>query len=356
MTRINAWSIVAALAAVMFLLVPQRAEAIHRQTPPLVQVTQIPQTAPPVFVLGGHSFMRTDIVVFHSDQDLLGNGNSVSQIFKYSIRQRTKQHIPAIYQLTHGNLPSRNPSGSIRRPAVTFESEADLLSNGSTGSQVFVAQPRNIKRGLTGPLIEVTRAGESFNPQLSRNGLFLVFESTGDLLGQGLAPGRYIYWTPLRNLGSATCPSYPCANNPGLVLIAPVEATRPRIDLSGNAITFQSTADVLGDHTSNGVQQIYVHHMDTGVTERLTNAAQPSRNPDMSTDGRRVAFESDADLLGTGSTHTQIYVAHGNIPLGVKVGVTATSFVVDSQVTAGTDGDTTDPSLANALATGDRLI
>ena len=79
MTRINTWSIVAALAAVMFLLVPQRAEAIHRQTPPLVQVTQIPQTAPPVFVLGGHSFMRTDIVVFHSDQDLLGNGNSVSR-------------------------------------------------------------------------------------------------------------------------------------------------------------------------------------------------------------------------------------------------------------------------------------
>jgi hypothetical protein len=353
MTRTRTWVGWATIAAALALLaVPQRAEAIHRTTPPVVQITDVPDTTPPpTIVMGGHAFMRSDTVVFHSNQDLLGNGNTVSQIFMYSIRKRTKQHIPAIVQLTRGNLPSQNPSGAIRRIAVAFESQADFLNRGSVGSQVFVFQQGDSRRGLTGPLVQVTTGpGESFNPQLSRNGLFIVFESTADLLGLGLPLGpRRLYRAPMRGLGSATCPSYPCTGNPGLVLLSSAEATHARIDLGGNTIAFQSSGDVLGDNSANGASQIYVEHMDTGVAERLTNAALGSRNPDLSRDGRRVVFESDADLLGTGSTHTQIFLAHGFIPNHSKVTVTATSFVVDQQLTAGTDGDTTDPTFSNAL-------
>ncbi|MCG8436028.1 MAG: hypothetical protein MJA83_18570, partial [Gammaproteobacteria bacterium] len=63
---------------------PAVVHALHRQTPSVVQVTGAAST-----VLGGQRYIsNSSDIVFHSDGDLLGNGNQVSQIFSFDLEAR----------------------------------------------------------------------------------------------------------------------------------------------------------------------------------------------------------------------------------------------------------------------------
>jgi Tol biopolymer transport system component len=333
--------ILLAVAALTLLAIVPVSEALHRQTPSLLQVTTIPSQD-----VGGAKFIGgSNLVVFHSDADLLGNGNTIPNIFIFDLKLRSKNHLEGIFQMTFGAQPSRRPSAARRGRTLAFESEADLLNNGSTGLQVFAADHVVSHKGPKVPLFQVTKASSSsFDAHLSENGRFLVFTSTADLRNEGLPAGTHLYRSDLKkaHLGEPTCPAYPCNLNPGLDLLTREVAGRPSIDKLGLLVAFESAGDVLGPGTSNGFSQVYVYDFNLNLMRRMTNGLADSRNAVMIRNGTKVVFESAANLIGNGNARFNIFEADIAQPLPVT-----------HQLTFGTDGDSTAPSV-NAKA--DRIV
>ncbi len=312
-----------------------QAQALHRKTPRFVQVTDLPGQA-----IEALSYdPRANVLLFSSDGDLLGNGNTTPQIFAFDHALRVRRGELGIFQLTFGTAPSTAPVAARRARTFAFESEADLLNAGTTGRQVFLGLNAKWKKGFV-PLRQVTRsAGESFGPRLSSRGKFLLFFSTDDLLDQGLAPGTHLYLTVVRSLERSTCLGYPCPleGNPGLLLVSEEAVSDPAIGRRGRLVTFASDQDLAGTGCGTGISQIFVRNLLESASTQLTCGSVDSLRPMLTASGL-VLFESGADLAGTGSTHSQIFVASLDAdPVQI------------TQLTFGADGDST-----QAISTGTR--
>ena len=113
--------VVVALAAVM--LSSSRTEALHLKSPLITQVTDRPSQ-----ILGGaHFTMVSNVMVFHSDADLLGNGNTVPQIFVFDTAKRILKHQRSFYQITFGDQGSFNPTGSPRASSFAFQDRKSVV-------------------------------------------------------------------------------------------------------------------------------------------------------------------------------------------------------------------------------------
>jgi Tol biopolymer transport system component len=324
------------LSAVMLggavLLAAHSGLALHNNSPLILQVTDRPSR-----MLGAGQFaMASNVVVFHTDADLLGNGNAVPQIFVFDTAKRVLNGDRALHQLTFGSAASYNPSATARARSLAFESTADHLDNGSIGRQVFAARLVRFKSPQGTVLDQITHGlGESFNPKLNASGRYLVFSSTGDLNGDGLAPGEHLYRAELRRLRKSGCDSYPCTvgmANPGLDLVSREVATGATFHPGGNLVVFESRGDAAGTG-ADGVQQLFLRDFKTGAVQQLTFGALDSRGPKYSRDGKFVFFESAADLGANGNTRTQIF------QLNMAIAPPRLT-----QLTFGTDGDSTDPA------------
>ncbi len=90
----------------------------------------------------------------------------------------------------------------------------------------------------------------------------------------------------------------------------------PVISQDGSAVAFVSTASNLDDGDTNGVQDVFVHDLETGITIRASLGADglettaAARNPAISGDGSRVAFDSTASTLVDGDANgtTDVFV------------------------------------------------
>ncbi len=83
----------------------------------------------------------------------------------------------------------------------------------------------------------------------------------------------------------------------------------PSVSSDGRFVAFGSIAVNLGGNDTNGVQDIFVHDRQTGMTERISidsagaEANGESARPSISADGRFVAFRSDATNLVAGDAN-----------------------------------------------------
>jgi len=323
------WRVTSTLVALAMLTASQSA-ALHRNAPLFLQVGEAGGGA-----TGGMRFSASsNLLFFHSDADLLANGNATTQIFAFDLASRVKREQHALYQLTSGNAPSRAPAATKRGRVLAFDSEADLLGNGGTGRQIFVSTRAKIVRGVV-PLVQVTRgSADSFGVLVSpRRGRTLVFSSHADLSGAGVPAGAHLYRVSLPTLERSECDGYPCLGNPGLDLITPFSATHPDIDRKGERVVFTSRGDVAGTGCGVGISQVFLRDFRAGSIQQLTCGAADSRHPVFTRSYHGVLFESDADLLGNGSTHTQIFQL--NLRRDPRT---------LTQMTFGTDGDSTRPA------------
>ncbi len=319
------------LIAAATTLGPRPGAALHNNSPLILQVTNAPSN----MIGAGQFTMASNVVIFHTDADLLGNGNSVPQIFVFDTAKRVLKGERALHQLTFGTAESVNPSATARARSLAFESTADHLGNGSTGRQVFASRLVRFKAPQGILLDQVTNGlGESFNAKLSASGRYLLFSSTGDLDGNGLAPGEHLYRAELRRLRKSGCGSYPClGGNPGLELVTREVATGATFHPGGNAVVFESRGDAAGTGIVTGAQQLFVKDFKTGAVQQLTFGMADSRGPKYSRDGKFVFFESSADLAANGNTRIQIFQYNmATVPPRL------------TQLTFGTDGDSTDPA------------
>ncbi len=309
----------------------ERGHALHTKTPPVLQVTVAPSQ-----IVGGLRFsVGRGILVFQSDGDQLGNGNTVPQIFLFDHKVRvTGKKGLGIYQLTSGGQASAAPSAAKRGAALAFHSLDDLLGNGSTGRQVFASRKAQWKKGDL-HLRQITKgSGESFEPIVSSSGRYVVFSSTGDLTQAGVGAGTHLYRVDLVQAERSGC-SYPCGGgNPGIALVSSTEASRPAIDAKGGRVAFESRGDAAGTGCVNGASQIFLRDFRTNTVQQLTFGLADTRRPAFTADGKTLFFESAADLALTGNVRSNVFrleLAH--VPPRL------------TQITFGTDGDTTEPAV-----------
>ncbi len=328
---------VVAMCAIVGSIAPSRVQALHTKTPPVLQVTR----APGQMVGSPHFSIGHNILVFHSDGDLLGNGNTIPQIFLFEMSARvTGKKRLGLFQMTFGDQPSMAPSAAARGRVLAFHSTDDPKNSGSVGRQIFAS--RKIRwRKADFPFLQITRgSNESFDPVVTQTGRYVFFSSTGNLSNEVLLPGTHLYRAEIRKFEKSKCPGFPCPlGNPGLKLISPVPASHPAPNQNGTKVVFESTGDAAGNGCVNGATQLFLHDFVTGVTEQLTFGAGDSRNPVFTIDSKTVLFDSSADLTQSGNAVRNIFAINLDADpdlFGGKHPIT--------QITAGTDGDTYEPA------------
>ncbi|HLK10052.1 MAG TPA: hypothetical protein VKW76_01600 [Candidatus Binatia bacterium] len=341
-------------AALLVALLASPGLALHRESQPATRVTFGADHLPPTA-----KQWATNGFAFVASEDYVGNGNTQQQIFVFQLLSYDCNHFttrphtpcpvppgPAYVQITQGNGNARpdnpsitwsdagptaqnGPTASTNKEIAVFDADGSYLGGSgpaATHRQVFW------KNQVTGELIRITDApdGDSTHPQLDKSGVTVVFQSTAQLTSD------------TRGAGHSQIYAFHIDHALGRVQLIQLthgagDSITPMTDNGGHQVSFESTADLLGDGHDTGISQIFVANIDwgtndTGATSQLlqiTNGNAPSHHPYLS-DGvgagfpqseiRYVAFDSTAtNLRGTtpdvGSNIFTASTIQGNLPV-----------------------------------------
>jgi Tol biopolymer transport system component len=205
------------------------------------------------------------------------------------------------WQLTAGAADSKNVSVDDAERIIVFESAADFLASGLTGTQIYRIDLRKIEYGCPFPCINgnaglqrVThKSGNNKNAMTSTGGKSIVFESDADLLNVGENENQVYLFDGKGGLTSMLSHGPGAARNPGV--------TR-----DGGRVVFESDANLTGSGT--GGTQIFVHRRNKNTLTQITfPPGGACTKPAISSDGHAVAFLSSDNLLGLGSTGPEVY-------------------------------------------------
>lgn len=217
-----------------------------------------------------------------------------------------------------GNSGSHSPSISSGGRFVAFVSTASNLVPGDTNGvdDVFV---RDLVAGTTERVSLRTNGtqGNSSTTQtsISANGRWVAFSSFATNLVPGDTNGHFDVFIHDRQTGTTELVSV--RSNEAQ---ADAPSTSPSVSRDGELVAFKSTATNLVPGDTNGRMDAFVRNRTTGTTERVSvNSAEeqanggsedgagigfPTTGPDITTNGRYVAFHSTATNLVPGDTNT----------------------------------------------------
>jgi len=247
---------------------------------------------------------------------------------------------------TRADGPSESPVISGDANTVAFTSAATNLVAGDTNNlrDVFVrTATAGIERasapsdGGAAQVAGEQSNGSSSQPDLSANGRYVVFTSTGSNLVPGDDNGASDVF--VRDLATGKTARVSVSSSG---LEANGASSAAAISSDGSVVSFASAATNLtsGDH--NDVADVFVHELTTGKTERVSVSATGSsqnkavRSPftqvsDLSRRGRYVVFDSDATNLVRGDRNRRTDVFRHDR----KTGLTT----LESQNDAGFEGN-----------------
>lgn len=199
------------------------------------------------------------------------------------------------------------PSGRVSAGGrhVAFASYAQLLP-GDTNRVRDIYVLELLTRELTLESLghdQSSANGDSFAPDISGDGKYVVFVSTAGNLGDARMPSG----TPqvfLRDREQHTTRAL-TINTVGHT--ADGWSGSPVISADGMTIAFESTAsDLVEDRTTTRTPAVYVIRLPSGACERVSVSSAggatigPGVSPSVNADGRYVAFMSTADLTCAG--------------------------------------------------------
>jgi Tol biopolymer transport system component len=213
-----------------------------------------------------------------------------------------------------GDGGSYVPSVSADGRYIAFQSAADNLDPDSNDSvtDVFV---RDLQ---TDTITLVSRASGaagavggqgSYEPSISADGRYVAFDSDADNLTPD--PTNSFIDIFIRDLEANTTTLVSRADSAGGAL-GDDESYDPSISANGRRVAFNSDADNLDPDNDTTVADIYVRDLDANTTTLVSRATGPagtvgddtSYDPSISADGWHVAFESGATNLDGPSNGT----------------------------------------------------
>jgi WD40 repeat protein len=252
--------------------------AHHRQTPPIVQLTTTGDSSLPRLPTPSRRWVAIAVPTPPNTWVI-----------------RLSPWFPPIIEDPIATIgDNENPAVSLAGRVIAWDTDNDPAGTGNPGRQIVMDRAGTLIAGPSDP------TGTSANPTLDTIGERVAFESNGDLAQTGNPGARQIFaMRPDRSIEQVS-------RGVGTSL-------HPSISGRKELIAFDSTSDpATGLDTL--VSQVWLGGLDRVVPPLwpITHGLGPSTKPVLSDDGQVVAFESRADLAGTGAdTGTpQVFIYH----------------------------------------------
>ncbi|MCQ3933258.1 MAG: hypothetical protein DPW16_22660, partial [Chloroflexi bacterium] len=249
-------------------------------------------------------------VAFDSEGPLMpGDGDTFNDIYVYDRQTCTLELISVSTAGVKGNGGSNTARLSADGRYVVFESAAtNLVANDTNGvSDIFVRDRLNaVTTRVSVSSSGVESSGSSYNPDLSADGRLIVFESNGTNLVANDTNGQRDIFLHNRNTGNTVRVSLTYLSGQA----TGGASSAPDISADGRYIAFESEATNLVLTDTNGEQDIFVRDRQTNTTTRVSvvtggaNANAYSYHPAISNDGNLIAFASLADNLVPNDTNS----------------------------------------------------
>ena len=242
-----------------------------------------------------------------------GDTNGAYDVYVYDRGTRTVSRVSEATGGGQGNGNSFDPQISPDGRYVVFVSLAtNLVSDDTNGVHDVFRHDR-----LTGETVRVSVAtgggqasGSSLEPRISDDGNLIAFSSTAFDLVAGDANGATDIF--VRDLAAGTTSRVSVS---AIGADADLSSSQPAISGDGRFVAFTSAAINLVAGDTNGVSDIFVRDLAAGTTSRVSvsstggQADRASTAPSLSHDGQFVSFLSSATTLVTGAPGaTQVYV------------------------------------------------
>jgi len=237
-----------------------------------------------------------------------GDTNGESDVFVHDRQTGTTERVSVDSGGKQANGSSTGPAVSGDGRFIAFATTASNLVPGDSNgeSDVFV---HDRQTGTT-ERVSVDSAGNEADgssdaPDISGDGRFVAFESKAGNLVDGDSNGESDVFVHDRQTGITERVSVDRAGNQG----EDGGSDAPAISADGRFIAFASKARNLVPRDFNRRQDIFVHDLDTGDTERVSvdsdgnQATGPTDTPAISADGRFVAFQAGHSNLVPGDAN-----------------------------------------------------
>lgn len=245
-----------------------------------------------------------------------GDTNGTWDVFVRDLATGVTERVSVSTDGSEANGLSAHPSISADGRYVAFSSGASNLVAGDTNGfgDVFVHDRE------TGATTRVSLAHDgtegngnsgNFGPSLSADGRYVTYSSTASNLVPGDTNGGDVQWDQDafvydRETGEVERVS---VASDGTQTNARARSIAETISADGRYVAFSSNAANLVDGDANGVYDLFLHDRSTGRTERISVSSHGvegnnhSQSAALSTDGRYVAFSSDASNLVPSDTN-----------------------------------------------------
>jgi len=248
-------------------------------------------------------------VAFDSNASNLapGDANGKANIFVHDRQTGKTTVISKNSAGVFGNGDSYHPAISADGRYVAFDSQAGNLAPGDTNgnANIFIHDRRTGKTSI----ISKDSAGKpgnqnSFSPAISADGRYVAFLSQAANLVSGNINGKVNIFVHDRKTGKTTVTS-----KDSVGAFGNGDSYNPAISADGRFVVFDSQAGNLVPGDTNGNTNVFIHDRRTGETKLISkNSAgkagnNASNHAAISADGRYVAFESAADNLVPGDTN-----------------------------------------------------
>lgn len=246
--------------------------------------------------------------VFVSDAtDLVeGDTNSARDVFLYDNQTQTVRRVNISQQGAQANGWSSNPAISTDGRFVAFASDATNLVFSDTNGFTDIFVVDTVSGAITRESVATGGGqanGTSFRATVSGNGRYVTFESFASNLAGSVTWGTSHIYLRDRTAGTTILIS----QSGGVAGNA--ASTQAVISADARYVAFASDASNLVSGDFNGVRDIFLRDVTSGLTTRISVSSVgiegngPSRAPSInrssgsSNDGRYIAFSSEASNL-----------------------------------------------------------
>ncbi len=259
-----------------------------------------------------------NFVAFNGLADTLvpGDTNGFEDVFVRDVASGVTERVSVSNTGAQGNLPSQSSSITADGRYVAFWSAASNLSafDGNGTGDIFV-RDRLLNRTLPLTIFPtgLQANSNSLAPHINELGTHVAFASFATNLDfsdtNGVAD-LFLYNLQVNSIVRIGQPAGPAQSNG--------DAARPWLSADAGAVAFEGDASNLVPGDTNGHIDIFVQNVATGFIRRVSvdsngvQANAPSEDPRLSADGQHVVFTSLATNLvpNDNNGHQDVFIHH----------------------------------------------